>query len=77
MTPSFESPERPLGKRAFEVDMSPKAVDQRLRDLGQLYEFGKTLRTVRFIGPIEPKHSVEELQRMIAEYEEKQNMGRG
>lgn len=34
------------------VDMSPEAIEQRLRDLGQLYELGVALRTARKIGTI-------------------------
>ena len=71
MTPSSEKPDRPDPIRAFEVDMSPEAIDQRLRELGQLYELGKTFRDVRYIGPIVPKHSKEELLQLLAEYEAK------
>lgn len=37
-------------RRTIEVDMSPEAIDQRLRDLGQLYKLGLSFRDVRYIG---------------------------
>ena len=33
-----------------QVDMSPKAIDQRLRDLAQLYKLGMSLRDVKLVG---------------------------
>ena len=32
------------------VDMSPEAIDQRLRDLGQLYKLGMSLRDSKPLG---------------------------
>lgn len=37
------------------VDMSPEAIEQRLNELSDLYEFWKSIRTVKYIGPAEPK----------------------
>lgn len=34
------------------VDMSPEAIDQRLRDLGQLYELGIEIRSARWLGTL-------------------------
>jgi len=33
--------------------MSPEAIDQRLRDLGQLYELGIQIRSARWLGTLE------------------------
>ena len=55
MIPPF-NPNRPpmeSAKRSIEVDMSPEAIEGRLRELGQLYEFWKSLRTCGNMGPIE------------------------
>ena len=38
--------------RKVAVDMSPEAIDQRLWDLGQLYELGVALREAKRIGPL-------------------------
>ena len=35
------------------VDMSPEAVEQRLRDLSDLYELGMALRNARYLGTVE------------------------
>lgn len=35
------------------VDMSSEAIDQRLRELGQLYELGMELRSARRVGTLE------------------------
>ena len=32
------------------VDMSPKAIEQRLRDVAELYQLGMALRRARFLG---------------------------
>jgi hypothetical protein len=71
MTPSSAKSETSKARRAFEVDMSPEAIDQRLRELGQLYELGKTFRDVRFLGPVASKHTLDELHKMISDYEAK------
>ena len=34
------------------VDMSPPAIDRRLRELGQLYELGMSLQKARRIGKV-------------------------
>jgi hypothetical protein len=44
MAPEEKPP--PTGR----VDMSPEAIDQRLRDLGQLYKFGMSLRDIKPLG---------------------------
>lgn len=44
------NPEKPpleSAKRAFEVDMSPAAIERRLRDHFELWEFWKFLRNFR------------------------------
>ena len=33
-------------------DMSPEAIDQRLRDLAQIYKLGMSLRDAKWLGPI-------------------------
>lgn len=40
-------------KTRSEVDMSPEAVDRRLRDVAQLYELGISLRDTELLGPVE------------------------
>ena len=35
------------------VDMSPDAVDQRLRDVAQLYKLGVSLRDAELLGSVE------------------------
>jgi hypothetical protein len=37
----------------IDVDMSPEAIDQRLRELGQLYRLGMSLRKARLLGPLQ------------------------
>lgn len=34
-------------------DMSPEAIDQRLRDLAQIYKLGMSLRDAKWLGPID------------------------
>ncbi|HPM79447.1 MAG TPA: hypothetical protein PLF81_02045 [Candidatus Anammoximicrobium sp.] len=41
------------GKTRSEVDMSPEAVDQRLRDVAQLYRLGVALRDAELLGLVE------------------------
>ena len=55
MTPqsSPEGNENKPVRRSIEVDMSSSAVDRRLRELGQLYEFGQSLKKCRIIGPVD------------------------
>ena len=33
-------------------DMSPEAIDQRLRELAQIYKLGMSLRDVQWLGPV-------------------------
>jgi hypothetical protein len=35
------------------VDMSPDAIDRRLREVGQLFKLGVALRDARWLGPVE------------------------
>ena len=35
------------------VDMSPEAIAQRLEELSDLYEFSKSIRTAKYVGPAE------------------------
>lgn len=34
--------------------MSPEAIAQRLEELSDLYEFCKSIRTAKYIGPVNP-----------------------
>ena len=34
------------------IDMSPEAIDQRLRDVAQIYKLGMSLRDTRWLGPV-------------------------
>ena len=38
--------------RPPKVDMSPEAIDRRLRELGQLYELGMSLQKAKKIGKV-------------------------
>lgn len=38
--------------RLQKIDMSPAAIDRRLRELGQLYELGMSLQKARRIGKV-------------------------
>lgn len=40
-------------RRTKTVDMSPDAVDQRLRDLTQLYKLGISVRDAKYLGTVE------------------------
>ena len=42
-----------MSSERADVDMSPEAVDRRLRELGQLYRLWRSLRECRIIGPVE------------------------
>ncbi len=35
-------------------DMSPAAIDKRLRDLAQIYKLGMSLRNATWVGPVNP-----------------------
>jgi hypothetical protein len=41
------------------IDMSPEALDQRLRDLAQLYKLGMALKDARRIGKVEQLRQAE------------------
>ena len=48
------SPDKPplsAAKRRFEVDMSPAAIDRRLREVGELWELWRYLRRFRPTTP--------------------------
>ena len=34
-------------------DMSPEAIDQRLRELAQIYQLGMSLRDAQWLGPVD------------------------
>jgi len=38
--------------RDYKFDMSPEAIDRRLRDLGQLYKLGMAIREAKHIGKV-------------------------
>ena len=40
-------------KQPRDVDMSPEAIDRRLRDVGQLYQLGLSLREAKYLGTVE------------------------
>ena len=40
-------------RRAREPDMSSAAIDQRLRDVAQLYKLGMSIQRAKHIGPVE------------------------
>ena len=46
LTPRPETRERQV------VDMSPEAIDRRLRTMGDLYKLGMSLRSVRWLGKV-------------------------
>jgi hypothetical protein len=35
------------------ADMSPEAIDRRLRELSQIYKLGMSLRDAKWLGPID------------------------
>lgn len=35
------------------ADMSPEAIDRRLRELAQIYKLGMSLRDAKWLGPID------------------------
>jgi len=37
-------------KISNQVDMSPEAIDRRLRELGQLYKLGMAIRQAKYLG---------------------------
>ena len=41
------------------VDMSPEAIDRRLRIMGGLYRFARSLKKARILGPAEPAANTE------------------
>jgi len=42
--------ERP--RRTIQVDMSPEAIDRRMRELAQLYRLGMRIRSARRLGKV-------------------------
>lgn len=40
-------------RRVREPDMSSTAIDQRLRDVAQLYKLGMSIERAKYIGPVE------------------------
>jgi hypothetical protein len=44
--------EQTKSARSIEVDMSPEAIDRRLRDLAQLYRLGKEIPHARRLGKV-------------------------
>ncbi len=40
-------------RRTSECDMSPSAIDRRLRDLAQLYKLGMSIMRAKYVGPVE------------------------
>ena len=49
MTPPFNPDKPPLesAKRSFEVDMSPAAIDRRMREMSQLWDLWRFLKKFR------------------------------
>jgi hypothetical protein len=43
-----------------EIDMSPEAIDKRLRDVGQLYRLGMSLKSAKLIGPVNGNAAAED-----------------
>jgi hypothetical protein len=39
-------------KKNYKFDMSPEAIDRRLRELGQLYTLGMAIRQAKHIGKV-------------------------
>ena len=35
-------------------DMSPEAIDRRIRELAQIYKLGMSLRDAKWLGPVNP-----------------------
>ena len=55
----LSSPERPpleSAKRSIVVDMSPEAIDRRIREVADLWDFWRYLRNFR---PVKPPDSTE------------------
>ena len=48
---SPENPPLESAKRSLEVDMSPEAIDRRLRIMGELWEFWRYLRRFKPVAP--------------------------
>lgn len=40
-------------KIGYNFDMSPEAIDQRLKELGQLYKLGMAIQRAKHIGKVE------------------------
>ncbi len=39
-------------KKQYQIDMSPEAIDRRLRELGQLYKLGMEIQKAKHIGKV-------------------------
>ena len=39
-------------QKAYKFDMSPEAIDRRLRELGQLYKLGMAIQQAQYIGKV-------------------------
>ncbi len=46
-----------------EPDMSPEAIDRRMRTVSQLHRLGKELRHARYLGQVEGPEAVDERRR--------------
>ena len=53
MTLPFNNADSNFAVGRTDVDMSRSAVDRRMRELGQLYRLGMSLRNCRVLGPVE------------------------
>ena len=41
-----------IDKKLYTFDMSPEAIDRRLRELGQLYKLGMAIQEAKHIGKV-------------------------
>lgn len=39
-------------KKLYQFDMSPEAIDRRLRELGQLYKLGMAIQKAKHVGKV-------------------------
>lgn len=39
-------------KKQYQFDMSPEAIDRRLRELGQLFKLGMAIQKAKYIGKV-------------------------
>lgn len=56
---------QPISSDLTRVDMSPEAIDRRLRDLAQIYKLGMSLRGAKWLGQVNaaPTQNRERLSR--------------